>query len=158
MSSHSLDCVEIFPIAQESSSSVDLERLVREISPASSEHVLLSLDRGIYISELGQRICNINQLTRQQRASLTNDQRLQVYNFMTNHPSALEVSSEHRCSQHQPIEEESSSSDHAAVGPSGAKQDTSSEVCNVPAGPSQPAKPRKGGRVKALVTRGPTQG
>ena len=60
MSSYNSDCVEVFPTAEESSSSVDLERLVCELSPASSEHVLPSSDQGIYIPELGRRICSIN--------------------------------------------------------------------------------------------------
>ena len=42
MSSHSFDRVKIFPVAEDSSSSVDLERLAQEISLATSEHVLSS--------------------------------------------------------------------------------------------------------------------
>ena len=123
MSSHNSDCVEIFPIAEESSSSMDLERLAREISPASSEHVLPSSDQGIYIPELGRRICSINQLTHQQRASLIDEQRFQLYGFMANYPSALEVHMDHRCSRRQPTKEESPSSNHIAAGPSRVDQD-----------------------------------
>ena len=96
MSSHNLDCVEVFPTAEESSSSVDLERLAHKLSLASFEHVLPSSDRGIYIPELSRRICSINQLTCQQCASLTEDQLLQMLNFMANFPSALESSLTHR--------------------------------------------------------------
>ena len=60
MFSHSLDCVEVLPTAEESSSLTDLERLAREVSLTLSEHVLPSSDRRIYIPELGQRICSIN--------------------------------------------------------------------------------------------------
>ena len=49
---------------------MDLEQLAPELSPASFKHVLPSSDRGIYIPELGRKICTINQLTRHQRASL----------------------------------------------------------------------------------------
>ena len=157
MSSHSSDCVEVFPTVKESNNSADLERLVREISPASSEYVLLSLDRGVYIPELGRRICSINQLTRQQRASLTEDQLIQVFSFMANFPSALEASLAHRHGWYQPAEE-SSSSDHAMAGPSEAEQDTSSEVRNAPARPSRPTESAKGGRVKARAQRGRTRG
>ena len=73
MPSHSSDCVEVFPNAEESSSSVDLEHLARELSLVSFEHVMLSSDQGIYIPELGRRISTINQLTRRQRASLLED-------------------------------------------------------------------------------------
>ena len=91
MSSHSSDYVEIFPTAKESSSSIDLKRLAREIKPALSKHVLPSSDRGIYIPELGRRICSINQLTHQQCASLTDNQLIQVFSFMANYgkPCAL---------------------------------------------------------------------
>ena len=101
VSSHSSNFVEVFPTADESSNSVDLEQLVRELSQTSSEHVLPSSDRGIYIPELGKRICTINQLTRQQRASLTKDQLLQVLSFMANFLSALESSLAHRPGQLQ---------------------------------------------------------
>ena len=158
MSSHSSDCVEVFPTTEESSSSVDLERLARELSPASSEHVLPSSDRGIYIPELGRRICSINQLTRQQRASLTEDQPLQVLSFMANFPSALESSSTHRHGRGQPVEEDNSLSDHSEVSPSGAEQDTTSKVRNVPAGPGKPAQPARGGRMKACAQWGRTRG
>ena len=89
MSSHSSNCMEIFPNVEESSSSVDLEQLTQELSPASSEHVMSSLDRGIYIPELGRRISSINQLTRQQRASLPEDQLISIFSYMANHPSAM---------------------------------------------------------------------
>ena len=46
MSSHSSDCVEIFPDAKKLSSSVDLERLAQEINLASSEHVLPARTEG----------------------------------------------------------------------------------------------------------------
>ena len=130
MSSHNSDYVEVFPTVEESSSLVDLEKLACEISPASSEHVLPSSDRGIYIPELGKRICSINQLTRQL---------IQVFSFMVNFPSALEASLAHHHGRCQPVKDESSSSDHTAASPSGANQDTSSEVRNAPMGPGRPA-------------------
>ena len=136
MSSHSSDCVEVFPTAEESSSSTDLERLAREINPTSFEHMLPSSNRGIYIPDLGRRMCSINQLTRQQHASLTKDQLIQVFNFMANFPSVLEASFAYHRGRRQPIEEEIPSSDHTAAGPLRAEQDTSSEVRNAPAGPS----------------------
>ena len=67
MSSHSYDCVEMLPVGEDSSSSVDLEQLVREISLAISEHVLLSGDQGVFISELNHKIRSVSQ----QLASLT---------------------------------------------------------------------------------------
>ena len=73
---------------------------------------------------------------------------------MANHPSALQSSLEHQRGRHQLAEEESSSSDHATIGPSGAEQDTFFEVLNEPVGPSGPTEPRKGGRVKARAARG----
>ena len=133
MSSYNSDCVEVFPTAKESSSSANLEKLVREISSASFEHVLPSLDRGIYIPKIGRRICSINQLTRQQCASLTENQLIQVFSFMANFPSALEAGLAYHRGQHQPAEEENSSSDHAIVGQLGDEHDTSSEVRNTPA-------------------------
>ena len=158
MYSHSSNCVKVFPTAKESSSSVDLERLACEVSPASSKHVLLSLDRGIYIPELGRRICSINQLTRQQRASLTEDQILQVLSFISNFPSALASSLAHHHGRRQPLEEDSSSSDHSEAGPSGAEQNTTSDVRNAPAGPSRPAQPARGGRMKARAQQGSARG
>ena len=74
MSSHSSNYVEIFPVAEKSSNSVDLERLALKISLASSKHVLPRLNQGVYIPELDRRIFSINQLTRQQCASLTDEQ------------------------------------------------------------------------------------
>ena len=156
MYSHNSDCVEVFPTTKESSSSVDLERLACELSSASFEHVLLSLDRGIYIPELGRRICSINQLTHQQRASLTEDQLLQVLSFMANFPSALESSLVHRHGRCQPVEEDNSLSDHSQAGPLGAEQDIASEVCNALAGPSRSAQPARGGHVKIRAQRGCT--
>ena len=124
---------------------MDLKRLAREINPTLSEHVLPISDEWVNIPELDQRICNINQLTRQQHASLMDEHRFQVYSFMANYPSALEASLDHRPSQRQPAEEESSSSDHAIADPSGAEQDTSFEVRNSLAGTCRPAEPSKGG-------------
>ena len=148
MSSHNLDCVEVFPTAEESSNSVDLERLAHELSPASSEHVLPSSDREIYILELGRRICTINQLTCSQHASLTEDQLFQVLSFMANFPSALESNLAHRRGRRQPLDD-SSSSDQSEVDPLGAEQDTGLEVRNAPAGSSTQAQPTKGSRTKA---------
>ena len=56
MSSHSSDCVEIRPVTEDSSNSTDLERLAWELSPSTSENVLLSGDRGVFIPELGRKI------------------------------------------------------------------------------------------------------
>ena len=152
---HSLDCVEIFPIAEKLSSSVDLERLARKISQTSSEHVLLSSDRGVYIPELGRRICSINQLTRQQRASLMDEQCFKIYSFMANYLSTLEASLDHRC---QPAEEESSSSDHVTTSPSRVDKESSFGARNTPAGTSRPAELSRGGRTKARTLRGHAQG
>ena len=90
--------------------------------------------------------------------SLTDDQLLQIFSFMANFPSALEASLAHRHSQRQPAEEESSSFDHTAAGPSRAEQDSSTEVRNAPAGPSRVAEPRRGGLVKARAQRGCVKG
>ena len=49
---------------------------------------------------------------------------------MANYPSAIEASLDYRRGRRQPTEEESSSSDHAVDGLSGAEQDTSFEVHN----------------------------
>ena len=120
--------------------------------------MLPSSDRGIYIPELGRRICSINRLIRQQRANLTEDQLIQVFNFMANFPSALESNLAHHRGRRQPAEDESSSSNHGEAGPSGVEQDTSSEVRNIPAGLSRLAQPARGGRVKAHAQRGRTRG
>ena len=133
--------MDVFPTAEKSSSSVDLEKLVRELSPASSEHVMPSSERGIYIPKLGRRISTINQLTSQQHASLLEDQLFQVLRFMANFPSVMGANRSHRGGRRQPAEDEGSSLDHNGADPSGAEQDTFSKVCNAPAGPSRPAQP-----------------
>ena len=158
MSSHSSDCAEVFPNVEESSSSVDLEHLVHELSPVSSEHVMPSSGRGIYIPELGRRISIINQLTRQQHASLSEGQLLRVVSFMANFPSEMRATLSHRGGRRQPAEDESSSSDHNGARPSGAEQDTLLEVRNAPAGPSLPDQPVEGGRRKARIQRGRARG
>ena len=56
MSSHSLDCVEVFPNAEEYSRLVDLEQLMRELSPALSEHVMPSSEQGTFTPEFGRKI------------------------------------------------------------------------------------------------------
>ena len=139
MSSRSSDYAEVFPNAEESSSLVDLEQPTKELSPTSSEHVMPSSDQGIYIPELGRRISTINQLTSQQRASLSEDQLLQVLSFMANFPSTMEANLSHPGGRRQPVEDKSSSSDHNGVGPSGPEQDTFLKACNAPTGPDQPA-------------------
>ena len=63
MSSHSSNYIEIRPITEDSSSLVDLERLARELSPTTSERVLLSMHIGIFIPELGCKIQSVCQLT-----------------------------------------------------------------------------------------------
>ena len=81
-----------------------------------------------------------------------------MLSFMANFPRALESSLAHRHGRRQLVKEDNSSSDHSEVGPSGAKQDVASEVGNAPAGPSRPAQPAKGSRVKAREQRGRTRG
>ena len=120
--------------------------------------MLPSSDRGIYILQIDWRICSFNQLTRQQRASLIEDQLLQVLSFMANFPSVLESSLAHPRGWRQPVKEDNSSSDHSEAGPSGAEQDTGSEVCNTPTGPTRQAQLARGGRVKARAQRGRARG
>ena len=60
MFSHSSDCVEVFPNAVESGSSMDLGQLARELSLASSEHMMPSSGQGTYVPKLGRRISLIN--------------------------------------------------------------------------------------------------
>ena len=90
MSSHSSDCFKISPIAKDLISSVDLEWLAHEISLVTSEHVLLSSNRGVFILELDCKICSVNQLTPQQFASLTEQLRFQIFSYMANDPNSLE--------------------------------------------------------------------
>ena len=75
---------------------MELEQLAHELTLASSEQVMPSSDRGIYIPELGKRIFTMNQLTCQQCASLSEDQLLQVFRFMANFPSMIGASLAHR--------------------------------------------------------------
>ena len=118
-------------------------QLARELSPASSEHVMPSSGQGTYILELSRRISSINQLTRTQRASLTKDQLIAIFSYMANHPSVMGFGLTHRGGLCQPSEEGSSPSDQH-----GADQDISSEMQNAPAGPSRLVQPARGGRVK----------
>ena len=111
MSSHNSYCVEVFSNAEESSSLVDLEQLARELSLASSEHVMSSLDQGVYSPELGMRISSINQLTHHQRASLLDDQLFSVFSYMANHPTVMGSGLKHRGGRRQPFEEGSLWSD-----------------------------------------------
>ena len=113
MSSHSSDCVETRLIVVDSSSSVDLEQLMRELSLAISERVLSSGDRGIFIPDLGRKIKSVSQLTSQQFASFTDQQRFFILSFMTNDPNPLEHNG-----RKQPMEEESSSTTPTTARPS----------------------------------------
>ena len=132
MSSHSFDYVKITPIAKDLSSFVDLKQVAQELSLTTSECVLLSGDRGVFILELGQKIWSVSQLTSQQFASLTYQQRLQILSYMTRYPNLLEGHLEHHPGRHQPAKhEESSSSNPLAVRPSEADQDFASEVRNM---------------------------
>ena len=56
MSSRSYDCIEIRPVAEDSSNLVDLKRLPLELSPTIFERVLSSRDRGVFIPELGCKV------------------------------------------------------------------------------------------------------
>ena len=112
-----------------------------------------SLDQEIYIPELGRRISTINQLTRQQHASLLEDQLLRVLSFMANYPSAMGLDLMHQGGWRQPVNDESSSSDQGRT-----DQDTSSEVGNAPAGPSRLVQLASGGRRKAQAQHGHARG
>ena len=128
MPSHNSYCVKILPIAEDSSSSVDLERLAREISLATSEHVLPSGDRGVFILELSHKIQSVSQLTPQQLASLIDQQCFQIFSYMANDLTLLEGHLEHRRGRRQLVEEESSSSNLPIACPLRADQEASSEA------------------------------
>ena len=88
MSSHSSDCVEVSPDLEESSGLIDLGQLARELSLASSKHVMPSLDQGIFIPD---------------------DQLIDIFSYMANQPSIMGSGLLHR--RRQPVDEESSTSD-----------------------------------------------
>ena len=158
MSSHSSGCVEITPIAEVSSSFVDLEWLVQEISLATSKHVLPSGDRGAFIPELNRKIRSISQLTSQQLASLTDQQRFQILSYMAKDLNPLRGRLDHRHGQCQPMEEESSLTDPPTTRPLGANQEATSKVRNMPAETSRPAEPSRSCWIKARANRGHTHG
>ena len=158
MSSHNFDCVEILPVAEDLSNSVDLERLAREISPATSEHVLPSSDRGVFIPELSRKICSVNQLTSQELASLTDQQCFRIFSYMVNDPNPLGGRLDHCPSQRQSTEEESSLSDFPAACPFGANQEASSEAQNALAGTNRSAEPSRGGCTKVRAYKGRVRG
>ena len=57
-------------------------------------------------------ISSINQLTSQQRASLIDDQLINIFSYMADHPNTMGSGLSHRGGRCQPIEEENTSSDH----------------------------------------------
>ena len=95
-----------------------------------------SLDRGVYVLELGRKICSINPLTSQQRASLTDQQHFRIFRFVANHPNLLKGCLDHLRGRSQPTEEESSSSDLPTARLLGADQEALLEVQNAPEGTS----------------------
>ena len=89
---------------------------------------MLSSDQGVYIPELGRRISSINQLTHHHYASLSDDQLINVFSYMGNHPTVMGFGLTHRGGRRQPFEEESSTFDQDR-----ADQEITSEVWNAPA-------------------------
>ena len=134
---------------EESSSSMDLEQLARELSPASSKHVMPSSDQGVYIPELGRRISSINQLTRDQHASLSNNVIFNVFSYMADHPTVIGSGLTHRGGRRQPSEERSSSSDQGRIDKEGTF-----EVRNAPTSTSRPSQPARGSHSKSRARYG----
>ena len=153
MSSDSLDCVEFFPNAEEPRSSVDPEQFTRGLSPTSFEHAMPSSEQWVYILELGRRISSINQLTSDQRASLSNNVIFSIHSYMADHPTVMGSGLTHMGGRRQPSEERSSSSDQGMP-----DRETTPEVRNAPASTSRPTEPARGGRSKAHARRDRSRG
>ena len=136
---------------------MDLEWLAREISHATSKHVLPSGDRGIFILKLGRKIQSVSQLTSQQLASMTDHQRFQILSFMANNPNPLEGHLDHHHGRHHPTEGESSSGLPTAH-PLEVDQEASSEAQNTLVGTSRPTEPSRCSHTKVRTYRGHARG
>ena len=139
MSSNSSDCVEFFPNTEGPYSSLDLEQSKRELSSSLSEHVLSSSDQGVYVPELGRRICSLHQLIPDQHASLSNNVLFSINSYMTDHPIEVGSGPTHRRGRRQPSKKKGSPS----------YQEIIPEVRNVEASTSQPAQLARRGLSKA---------
>ena len=82
MTSSSSDDIEILPSTVRLRGFVDQMHMGRGTS--ASEHVLPTSGTEVYVPELGRRISSINQLTLDQRVSLSNNVLYSINCYMTN--------------------------------------------------------------------------
>ena len=75
---------------------------MEELSPSSSEHVILCLERRVYVPELGRRISSILQLTPDQHASLSNNVIFSINSYMADQPTEAGSGLTHQRGRHQP--------------------------------------------------------
>ena len=112
MTSSSSDSIEILPSTVRLRGFVDPMHMGRGTS--ASEHVSPTSGNGVYVPELGRRISSINQLTLDQRASLSNNVLYSINCYMADQHTEEAASLTHRRGRLQPSEDIDVQSDHEA--------------------------------------------
>ena len=103
MSSSSSDGIEILPSIERLRGSANPKQM--EPGPSASEHVLPTSGNGVYVPELGRRSSSINQLTSDQRASLSNNVLYSINCYMADHRTKEAAGLTHRRGRRQPSED-----------------------------------------------------